>query len=99
MHPGGIERAPEPLQNVIALVARRAVRHEVVVVEAHAVGTEVGEPVHGVDRVEGRAHFGAERIPTRVPDRPQPEGEVVLWLWREEIAHGPPVVAPTWVRP
>ena len=74
-------------------VGGRAVRHEVVVVEAHAVGAEVGQAVHGVDGIEGRAHLGAEGIAARIADGPEAEGEVVLRPWREEIAHGPPVVA------
>ena len=93
VHPGLIERAPEPLEDVVALVGRGAVRDEVVVVEADAVGAEIGEPVHRVDRVERRAHLGAERVAARVPDGPEPEGEVVLGSGSEEIGHGPPVVA------
>ena len=98
VHAGRVERPPEPLEDVVALVGRRAVGHEVVVVEAHAVGAEVGEPVHGVDRVERGAHLGAEWVAAGIPHRPEPEGEVVLWSGREEIGHGPPVVAPPGAR-
>ena len=76
-------------------LARRAVGDEIVVVEADAVGAQVGEPVHGVDRVEWRAHLGAERVTAGVAHRPEPEGEVVFGSRREEIGHGPPVVAST----
>jgi len=90
---GCVEGAPEALEDLIPLVGRRAVGHEIVVVEAHAVRPEVGQPLDRVDRVERCAHFGAEGISAGVPDRPEPEGEVILWLGGEGISHGPPVVA------
>src|SRR6202041_1596275 len=43
--------------------------------------------------VERWAPLGAEGISAGVPDRPEPEGEVILWLGDEGISHGPPVVA------
>ena len=61
--------------------------------EAHAIGAQLGEAVHGVDRVEWRAYLGAEGITTRVPHRPKPEGEMVFWYRCEGIGHGSPVVA------
>src|SRR5271155_3664814 len=60
--------------------------------EADAVGAEIGEPVHGVDRVERRPHLGAEGVTARVPDGPEPEGEMVFRPGGEGIGHGPPVV-------
>ena len=53
-------------------------RHEIVVVEAHAVRADVGEVMHGVDGIERRTGLVAERVATAVADRPQPEGEVVV---------------------
>ena len=91
VHAGRVERAAEPLDDVLPLRWRRAVGHEVVVVEADAVGAEVGQPVDGVDRVEGGAHHGAEGVPPWVSDGPQAEGEVVLGSGGEGIGHGPPV--------
>ena len=46
-----------------------AERDEVVVVEGDAVGAELGEPVHGLDRVERRAGRVAERV-AGLPARP-----------------------------
>ena len=97
LHPRLVERAPEPLEDGLPLRGRRAVGHEVVVVEAHAVGAELGEAVHA-SRPGSRsaAHLGAERVAPRVADRPQPEGEVVLGTWRVVIASwSPPVVGRT----
>ena len=67
---------------------RRAEGHEVVVVEVDAVGAELGQPVHRLDRVERRPHLVAERIAARVADGPQTEGEVVLGLGLELGAVG-----------
>ena len=58
--------------------AVRPGRDQVVVVEVHAVRAEVGEPLHGLDRVERRPGLVAERVAAPVPDRPEPEREVVL---------------------
>ena len=71
VHAGLVERGAEPLQDRLALGRRSAVRHEVVVVEADAVRTEIREAVHRVDRVEGRAHLVTERVATGVAHRPQ----------------------------
>ena len=74
----GVECPPEPLDDVLALGGRRAEGHEVVVVEADAVGTEVRQVVHGVDRVERRPYLTPEGVAALVADGPQAEGEVVL---------------------
>ena len=58
--------------------------------EVDAVGAELGELVHARDRVERRAHLGAERIAAPVADRPQSEREVVLGPGRVAVAHGRP---------
>ena len=65
----------------------RAGRHEIVVVEAHAVRAELGEVVHGVDRIERRARLVAEGVTTPVADGPEPEGEVVVGLRLVRVGH------------
>ena len=70
--------ASEALDQPLSLAVGRAERHEVVVVEAHAVGPELGEPMHRLDRVERRARRVAERVAGLPPDRPQPERELIL---------------------
>ena len=63
-------------------------RHEIVVVEAHAVGAQVGQSVHGVDGIEGRPDRLPEGVPPGVPDGPEAEGELVLGPGSEVIGHG-----------
>ena len=87
LHAGVVERAPEPLQDRLALGRGRAGRHEVVVVEVHAVRAELGEAVHGVDRIERRARLVAERVATAVADRPEAEREVVVGRRCVLVAH------------
>ena len=57
--------------------SRRAEGDQVVVVEGDAVRAEVGQPVHGLDRVERGAGGVAERVAAEPADRPQAEGELV----------------------
>ena len=71
------ERLTELLDVRLALVRRAAEREHVVVVEADAVGAEVGEAEDGVGRFERRAHRRAEHVDPLPPDRPQTEGELV----------------------
>ncbi len=63
-------------------------RDQVVVVEGDAVRAKLGEPVHGLDRVEGAPGGVAERVATRPADRPQAEGELVGGAWREWVHRG-----------
>ncbi len=91
-HARGVERATELLHDLLALVGRAAERHEVVVVEAHAVGTELGQLLHRRRGFERLSHLSAERIPTAVAHGPQSEREVVLRAWSERIAHVSPVL-------
>src|SRR5881394_623487 len=70
-------RAPEPLDDLLALGGGRAGRHEVVIVEVHAARAELGELGDGVDGVERGPGLVPERVPPAVADRPQPEREAV----------------------
>ena len=72
-------------------------RHEVVVVEAHAIRPELGQPVHRLDRVEGRAGRVAERVARLPPDRPQAERELIFRS--RGICHRPIVPPLTGGRP
>ena len=66
-----------------------AERDQVVVVEGHPGGAELGQPVHGLHRVERRPGRVAERVAAEPADRPQPEGEpVFLGRNRGESRHG-----------
>ena len=66
----------------------RARRHQVVVVEAHAVGAQLGQVLDGVDRVERGPDLVAEGVPARVADGPEAEGEVVLRTGLVVMGHG-----------
>ena len=57
---------------------REAERGHVVVVEGDAPGAELGEPVHGLHRVERRAHGAAEDVDALPADGPEAERELVL---------------------
>ena len=78
LEPGLVEGLAEALDDGLAFGGRRTPGHQVVVVEADAVGAEVGQPVDGVDGIEGRPGFVPERIAPGVSDRPEAEGEVVV---------------------
>ena len=56
--------------------------------EVDAVRAELGEALHGLDRIERRARLVAERITTDVADGPQPEGEAVRGRRCVLIVHG-----------
>ena len=56
--------------------------------EVDAVGAEIGEAVHGLDRIERRPRLVAERIAATVADRPQPEREAIGRRRFELLAHG-----------
>ena len=66
------------LDDAIALGGRRVDGHQIVVVQVHAPGADLGEQLHGVDRRQGGTDFGAERIAAAVGDGPQAEGELVF---------------------
>jgi hypothetical protein len=85
-----VERAGEAGDDPVALDRGGAPRHEVVVVQAHAPRAELGQPVHGLDRIERRPRRGAERIAPGVADRPQPEAEAVLRPRRQLLHAGEP---------
>jgi hypothetical protein len=54
-------------------------------VEGDAPGAELGELVHGVDRVDGLAGRAAERIAAGVADSPEAEREPVLGPGSEHV--------------
>ena len=55
--------------------------------EVDAVGAELGEAVHRLDRVERRADLVAERIAAAVADGPQAEREAVVRRRGVRVAH------------
>ena len=69
-------------------------RHKVAVMEVHAVGAEVGQPVHRFDWVEGRTHFVPERVSAPIAHRPEAEGEAMLGPGMVRVGHTQ-IVAPT----
>ena len=62
----------------VALGRVRAEGDQVVVVERDPPRAELGEAVHRLDRVEGRAGGVTERVAGGPADRPEPEAEAVL---------------------
>ena len=87
-HPGVVERGPEPLEVLRPQLVVAAERHHVVVVERHAIGAQLGQPVHRLDRVERRAGRVAEGVAGLPPDGPQAKGELVLGTRAQGIGHG-----------
>ena len=83
---GLVERLLEPADQLVALGVVGAEREQVVVVEVHAIGAELGEPVDGVDRVERGAGRPAEHVLGRPADGPDPERESVLR--GRDVVHG-----------
>ena len=63
------------------------VGHQVVVVEGDGRGTELGEPVHGLDRVQPRADGAAEDVDALPSHRPEAEAEPVV-AGRGEVHEG-----------
>jgi hypothetical protein len=88
LHARVVQGAAEPLQDRLAFGGRRAGRDQVVVVEVDAVRAELGEALHGLDRIEWRARLVAERITTDIADGPQPEGEALRSRRYVLIVHG-----------
>jgi hypothetical protein len=77
-HAGGVERLPEALDVRLALGLRGTERDQVVVVERHAPGAELGQTLHGLDGVKHRTGGVTERVTTLPADGPQTESELVL---------------------
>ena len=61
-----------------ALGGRAPVGDQIVVVQAHAPCSELGQAPHRVDRVHRRARRGPEGVGAGVADGPEPEREAVL---------------------
>jgi hypothetical protein len=78
----------ESLEDGLPFRGRDPVGDQVVVVEAHSVGSELGQTMDGVDGVECGPDHVSERIAAGVADGPEAEGEVVLGARRVGIGHG-----------
>ena len=89
--PGLIERLLEAIELSAALRFRRTEGHEVVVVEAHTPGADVGEALDVIDRVDRGTRGVAEGIASRMPDGPHAEGEAVL-RGRGVVSHAVPLL-------
>src|SRR5690606_13382982 len=85
-HPGLVQGFAEALEHRLPLLRRGPERHEVIVVEAHAVGAEVGQAAHDLVRRDGTAGLLPEWVAARVAHSPQPGGELVL-RFRRQIGH------------
>ncbi len=73
-----VERVAEPLDQRFACRIVRAEGDQVVVVERDAPRAELRESMDRLHRIERRSGRVTERVAGLPPDRPQPEGEVVL---------------------
>jgi hypothetical protein len=80
-HPGALERRLETVDGARPRVGVGAGWDEVVVVEGDPVRPELGQALHGRDRVERRTGGLAERIAGLPSDGPQTEREAVLRGW------------------
>ncbi len=78
LHAGRVEGLTEALDVRLALGFGGPEGDQVVVVEGDAVGAELGQALHRLDRVEGTAGGVAEGVPSLPADGPQAEGEPVL---------------------
>jgi len=87
-HPRLIEGLPELPDDGLSFGVGRTVGDEVAVVEADAVGPELGQMVNRIDRVEGGPGFEAEGISSLVPHGPEAEREVIRWLRLVVDGHG-----------
>src|SRR5690606_2217699 len=77
-----LQRLLEAGDDLIALGRRGVDGHQVVVVQVDAPGADVRQHVHDVDRVDGRARLGAERVASTVSDGPQAKRKLVLRFGR-----------------
>ena len=75
---GGLHRLAQPTDRMTLLGGRGVEREDVVVVEAHPIGAQLGQPVDGHHRVQRRAHRRAEDVDTLPTDRPEPERKAVF---------------------
>ena len=76
--PGVGQALLEPLDDRVAGRVVAAERDDVVVVEVHAVGAELGQLLQRVDGVHRRPGGAAERVDALPADGPQTEGELVV---------------------
>src|SRR5204862_3678320 len=67
--------------DLVAFGGTRAGRHQIVVVQIHAVRAELGELAHDRRRRQRRPDRLTEWIASGIADGPEPEGEVVLRPW------------------
>jgi hypothetical protein len=76
--PGLGQRALELADDLLALGRRGLVRNQILVVQVDAVGAELAELVNNLHGRQHLTHGVAERIATRVANRPETEREVVF---------------------
>lgn len=77
-HAGGVQGLAEALDVLLALALGGPEGDQVVVVEGHAVGAQLGQALHRLDRVKGTPRGVAERVPSLPADGPEAEGEPVV---------------------
>jgi hypothetical protein len=88
--PGLVQRLAEPSDVVGPGRVVAAERDQVVVVEGDAVRAALGQPVHGLDRVQRGPGGIAERVAGGPAHRPQSERELVRFGRHGEIGHDTP---------
>ncbi len=74
---GLVQGRAEPLDVLVPRAVVAAERDQVVVVEGDAGSTQLGQPVHGLDRVDRRPGGVTERVAGLPAHGPEAEGEVV----------------------
>ena len=67
LHPGFVKRAAKAADDRIALGGRNAHRDQIVIVQVHAVGAELGQPMNRNDGIERGTNLIAERVAARFP--------------------------------
>jgi hypothetical protein len=75
---GTVQRGLEVRQDPVPLGSGGVEGNQVIVVERHAVGAELGELVHGFDRVHIGAGGHTERVIARPSHGPQAKSETVF---------------------
>jgi len=76
-----VTRLPKLADDPVAVWRRGVDWHQVVVVQVDAPGAHLGEQVDDLHRRQPRTHRIAERVATRIADRPQTERELVRGAW------------------
>ena len=85
-------RLPEVAHDSVPIGRRRVDGHQVVVMQVDSPGADVTEQPGKLDRGQPRPHRGAEGIASRVADRPETKGELVLGSrFVGVVGHGVPL--------